>query len=334
MKQRTHTWIALRAISLIQEDSKTRELAEVLAPLARHSYIGCWLPDMQGFKKGHGIVGNHTFKNAPYQGKDKWRFILPQDKLLAALDSNLALHGYLKEQATLDAAWWGSPYKAVQNDGEHLPDCLTSLHDTIADLLLLGNPELDALVPGVTGYGSYLDSRCALSKEQVATFFFMMSHYIADCFMPCHADKRKLAVYENRKKVIHSGWEGHWEKEVGTYFSKEKLKALPDGNSQQIIAKARELDARFNLSFKLPISWPETRNDIWQNAILWCRASFAFSCDLFPPGQYPYDGGAQPLFSDYFKDESKLAEYDRIVLQSAVYAVAGTWKQLWRKFKK
>ena len=55
-----------------------------------------------------------------------------------------------------------------------------------------------------------------------------------------------------------------------------------------------------------------------------------------------------PVFLDYMEQclgtnfqtelydsvKAKLAEYDRIVLQSAVYAVASTWKQIWRKFKK
>ena len=33
-------------------------------------------------------------------------------------------------------------------------------------MLLLGNPELDSLVTGSTGYGDYLDHACALTKEQ------------------------------------------------------------------------------------------------------------------------------------------------------------------------
>ena len=331
MKQRGHTWIALRAIGLIQEDSKTRNLAQVLAPRAKHSYIGCWLPDMPKFKKGHGIIGNHTFKNAPYNGQNHTRFVVSKSKLLDALDPNLALHDYLKNKSALDSSWWDKPYKAVQKDGEHLPDCLTSLFDTVADLLLLGDPELDALVPGSTGYAPYLDSKCALTKEQASTFFFMLSHYIADCFMPCHADKRKLAAFKD--KAIHEGWERHWEKKVGIYFSKKRLKDTPD-SSQQIIVKAKELDAPLGLSFKTPITWPDNKNDIWETAIFWCRASFAFSCNLFPPANYPYGGSAQPLFKDYFTDKAILAEYDRIVLQSAVYAVAGTWKRIWRKFKK
>lgn len=160
----------------------------------------------------------------------------------------------------------------------------------------------------------------------------MMSHYIADCFMPCHADKRKLAAF--KRKGVHEGWEKHWDiKRVGTYFTKKKLKSTTD-SSKEIIAKAKKLDATLGLTFKNPLTWPDTDHDIWETAIFWCRASFAFSCIMFPPATYPYGSQKQPLFKDYFTNPAELAKYDRIVLQSAVYAVASTWKRIWRKFKK
>ena len=149
--------------------------------------------------------------------------------------------------------------------------------------------------------------------------------------MPCHADKRKLAAF--KRGGVHEGWEKHWDKLVGTYFKKTKLKTTID-TSKQVIDKAKDLDAILGLTFKTPLTWPDTNNDIWETAIFWCRASFAFSCNIFPVGNYPYDSQEQPLFKEYFTDAVKLAEYDRIVLQSAVYAVASTWKQIWRKFKK
>ena len=331
MKQTCHTWIALRAIGLIQEDPKTQNLGKILAPWAKHSYIGCWLPDMQKFKKGHGVIGNHTFKNAPYKGENQSRFILPKNKLLEGLDPHLALYDYIDTGSTLPASWWQQPYKAQQKEGEHLPDCLSSLFDTIADMLLLGDPELDELVPGTTGYAEYLDPACALTKEQVSTFFFIISHYIADSFMPCHTDKRRLAAFYTGG--VHEGWEKHWDKLVGSYFKKTKLKATTD-SSEQIIEKAAEVDERLGLSFEIPLTWPEINHDIWDTAIFWCRASFAFSCNIFPLGKYPYTSRKQPSFEDHFTDPDQLAEYDRIVLQSAVYAVASTWKQIWRKFKK
>ena len=46
MKQTAHTWIAIRALGLIQRDAKAKKLAQILKPWVKHSYIGCWLPDM------------------------------------------------------------------------------------------------------------------------------------------------------------------------------------------------------------------------------------------------------------------------------------------------
>ncbi len=269
MKQICHTWISLRAIGLLQDDPKTKGLVKILTPWAKHSCIGCWLPDMQKFKRGHGIIGNHTFKNAPYSGENEPRFVVKKRKLLKALDENLALHEFIRDSSTLDSFWWEQPYKAKQKEGEHLPNCLSSLFDTISDMLLLGDSTLDELVPGSTGYGDYLDSACALSKEQVSTFFFMVSHYIADCFMPCHADNRKLAKYERAN--VHGGWEKHWEKQIGRYFNKSELCVTSD-TSEQVIEKAKELDGPLNLTFKTPLTWPVNKNDIWETAVLWCRA--------------------------------------------------------------
>jgi hypothetical protein len=330
MKQKAHTWIAIRAIGLIQEDPQTQNLAKVLLPWAKQASIGCWLPDMAGFKNGHGIVGNHTFKNAPYHGENCSRFILPKSQLLDALDGSLALREYVQSESSLNDMWWTQPYKAEQKAGEHLPDCLSSLFETISDMLLLGDPDLEGLVPGTTGYGSYLDRTCALTGEQVSTFFFMLSHYIADSFMPCHADNRKLSSFT--EGGIHEGWEKHWEKLVGPYYGKERLKATPD-TSEQVVCKASDLDATLDLQFPMPLTWPKAKHDIWENAIFWCRASFALASYVFPPDQYPYDGEDQPRFDDVFTDQAKLEELDRVVLQSAVYAVASSWKQIWIKFK-
>jgi hypothetical protein len=329
MKQRCHTWIALRAIDLIQNDTKTKDLAEVLKPWVKYSYIGCWLPDMQQFKKGHGIIGNHTFKNKPYAGPNKSRFVLKKDALLASLDLNLSLRGRIAS-SRLGTAWWNTAYKADQKKGEHLPDCLASLSDTIADMLLLGDPALDGLVPGSTGYAQYLDPSCALSSAQVATFFFIISHYVADCFMPLHADARKIAAFT--PGGLHEGWEKHWDELVGTGFDKTRL-ATTNETPDQIIARAKALDVHpeLGLSFPPSITWEYGNHDFWDVAIFWCRASFALSCEVFPVSKFPFGGRQGPQFKGYFTDQ-ELKEYDRIVLQSAVYSVAGLWKQIWRKF--
>lgn len=330
MKQRCHTWIALRAVDLISNDPDTKELSSVLIPRSKYSSIGCWLPDMNDFKKGHGITGHHTFKIAPYYDDDKDRFIVSKEKLLKALNHNFALYDYLKKDKKLDDHWWEQPYKAIQNEGEHLPSCISSVFDTIADMLLLADEDLDQLVPGDTSYDKYLKNSCAISKEQVSTFFFMISHYIADCFMPCHADKRKMCSY--KYGGIHEGWERYLDNEIGVYFDKTKLLKTID-TSEEIIKKTKELDRVFGLIFNLPLTWGNNKDDIWETAVLWCRGSFSFSSILFPLDKYPYNGLEESEFDEYFMDSMQLKEYSRIILQSAVYAVASTWKQVWLKFK-
>jgi hypothetical protein len=334
MKQRGHTWIALRAVDLIAQDPKCQGLATILGKWAKHSYLGCWLPDMAKFKKGHGVVGNHTFKNAPYKGENKSRFVLEKEKLLSKLDDNLALKTFIKDECDLPSTWWKTPFKAEQNDGEHLPDCLSSLFDTIADMLLLGDADLDNLVPGDTGYAENLNNECGLAAAQVAPFFFMLSHYVADCFMPCHADKRKLSAFDDEIKDIHCNWEKHWEKKIGTYFDKSNL-SKSNADSSEIIAAAKSLDKEFGVVFDQTLAWGDEKSDVWDMAICWCRASFAFICHVFPVKDYPYDSEEVPAFGDVFAGEAMtaaLAEYDRIIFQSAVYAVASTWKRIWGKF--
>ena len=328
MKQITHSWIAIRAIDLVRRDPRTRNLAKILTPWVKHSYIGCWLPDMTGFKKGHGYTKNHTFKMAPYSSDDTNRFILKKNDLLKELDSNTDLYKYLKNECTLPTTWWDRSFKAEQPDGRHLPDCLSSIFDTILDLILLGNKEVDDLVPGPINYSKYLTKKISLSKEQISTFFFMLSHYVSDCFMPCHCDNRDLASFKNN---IHKQWEIHWDRIVGNYFSKKELLKTSDSD-EKIIEKTKEVDTKLGLDFKLPITFDKS-DDIWKISIFWCRGSFAFSSDLFKENNFSYTGNETPKFGEHFNDKHKLKGYDRVILQSAVYSVASMWKKIWRKFK-
>jgi hypothetical protein len=328
MKQTTHTWIALRAIGLIKTDLKMKGLYQILSPWAKQSSIGCWLPDMASFKKGHGRTNNHTFKLLPYGKPDKPRFILIKNKLLSKLDSNIDLHSFIKDECSLTDAWWKRAYKAKQPDGRHLPDVQSSIFDTILDLILLGDDEVDQLTPGTVDISKSLDDKLRITKEQVSTFFFMISHYVADCFMPCHCDGRPLAAYKNK---THKQWELHWDRIVGDYFSKKKLLKTND-TPDQIIEKAKEVDQKLSLTFPEKLKH-EKLDDMWEMAIYWCRASFALSSHIFPKVDFPYNGKETPKFGDHFSDKDLLKKYDKIILQSAVYSTASLWKKLWRKFK-
>lgn len=329
MKQQTHTWIALRALALIKKDPKTRGLAKLLEHQARESYIGCWLPDMISFKKGHGQTEKHTFKMEPYKGDVAKRFVVEKNNLLRKLNRNLELHTFLSNDTTLNKTWWKGSYKADNSGGNHLPDVMDSLFDTILDLMLLGDKEVDKIVPGAINFTEYLTENIIIRKEQISTFYFMLSHYIADCFMPCHCDKRVLGSYKNGK--VHKQWEMHLDNKIGSYFSKKNLIKSTAG-TDQILMAAEGIDNIFGLSFPSKISFSK-KHDVWESAIFFCRASFAFSNILFSKQDYSFTSKKSPKFGEYFSDKTLLKEYDKIILQSAVYSVASIWKKAWRKFK-
>ena len=70
MDQRTHAWIAIRAIAFLEDENKeTREknLVKLLLPHARKASIGAWIPDIGEAKRGgaSATTDNHIFKILP-----------------------------------------------------------------------------------------------------------------------------------------------------------------------------------------------------------------------------------------------------------------------------
>jgi len=326
MKQTTHTWIAVRALGLLANEGSTPGLVSILSLHLQHCHIGCWVPDMSSFKKGHGYTENHTFKIAPFPNDPGARFILEKDELLDHLDPATGLTRYLDEECQLPADWWAKSYKADQPDGRHLPDVLSSLYDTCLDLILMGDQEVDEMTPGTVNFAAYLEDEVAIRKEQISTFFFMLSHYIADCFMPCHCDDRRLAVYGAK---FHKQWEEAWDRRVGEYFAKAELAACGD-DTETILQEAEQVDQKIGLEFPDTIT-TNNEDDMWEQAIFWSRGSFALSCGIFPEDEFPFGGDAEPKYGEYFTSPEK-DRYDPIVLQSAVCSVASLWKKTWLKF--
>ena len=45
MNQRTHSWIAVRAIALLEDENTERNLVRLLKPHVRKASVGAWIPD-------------------------------------------------------------------------------------------------------------------------------------------------------------------------------------------------------------------------------------------------------------------------------------------------
>ena len=56
MKQRTHTWLAIRAIALLEDSGAAPGLVKLLKPYVNSVAIGSWIPDLADSKRGSGDI--------------------------------------------------------------------------------------------------------------------------------------------------------------------------------------------------------------------------------------------------------------------------------------
>jgi hypothetical protein len=294
--------------------------------------VGAWLPDMADAKLGGSKTENHVFKIEPYTRNDHQvkRFTVERHKLVEFLGPARTMSAYLLADDTLTADWWAKPYKADPRPGQHLANRTMSLCTTLTDLLILGDEAVAPLVPGTVRFAHQLDDEARSSAEQIATYFFTLSHFIADSCQPCHCDARRLAAYSNG---LHKQLESHWSRKIGTYFEKSKL-LQNDDEVDAVMQRAREIDAKFGLSFDGELPGLHT-DDIWTQMVMICRGSFAVNSILVPPDRIPYDSDALTHYKAEFPDGSKdarLVALNRMVLHDAVVNIAFVWKFIWDRF--
>jgi len=345
MNQRTHSWIAIRAIALLEDENSEPNLVKLLKPFVREASVGAWIPDQVDAKRGGAgaATENHVLKMEPYDGYQTKRFTTLKSDLINHVGNYRKVIQYLEKDSYLDENWWKQPYKGdVNKPGKHLPNRISALCTMLKDLLLLGSKKVDSLIPGDIRFAQYLTSDVRTKEAAAAMYFFMLSHFVADISMPCHSDARKLAAYANG---LHKELEVHWSKKVGTYFEKKKLwkdqsnlsTSEIKSDSNKVIKKAKEVGDKFNLKFSNnPIPDLIKGHDIWLEGIFLCRASFALSSIMAPYKQYPYDDSIKkaPFKTLFINDLDLLEKIDEIVMHDAVLNTAIFWKHLWNKVSK
>jgi len=65
VNQRTHSWIAVRAIALLEDEGASKNLVKLLKPHARMATVGAWIPDQVDAKRGGNKTENHVLKIEP-----------------------------------------------------------------------------------------------------------------------------------------------------------------------------------------------------------------------------------------------------------------------------
>ncbi|MCI5222351.1 MAG: hypothetical protein D3924_06695 [Candidatus Electrothrix sp. AR4] len=294
--------------------------------------IGSWIPDLHDSKKGSGDIDNHVFKIKPYNGTNKTRFIKKKKVLFDELGAERKVCAFLDHRKSiLGAAWWNKAYKAEPNPGQDLANRSMALTTTLIDQLILGDKKVAALVPGTVRFSNQLDNNARSRMEEVATYCFMLSHFVADACQPCHCDARRLSGYSNG---LHKEMEANWSKNVGTYFDKKKYRKNTEP-SNMVLKKARAIDVKFDIHFSNNIPELQAR-DPWLEIVNICRASFAVASMLVPPECISYESKKKTSFEKVFKstdsDPELLHDLNRMVMHDAVLNIAVLWKSLWSEF--
>ena len=332
MKQRTHTWLALRAIALLEDEGETPNLVRLLKPHVREAAIGSWIPDMADSKKGFGDIDNHIFKLKPYNRPGKSRFVRSRAKTLKDLGDFRRMGQFILDHGErLGKDWWKQAYRADPPPGQHLANRSMALSTALIDQLILGDPKVAELVPGTVRFAHRLSPESRPRPEEIATYCFMLSHFVADACQPFHCDARPMAGYS---AGVHKELEAHWNKLCGTYFDKKKLLATGD-RPDSILKQARTVDAEIGIQFTTRVPELNAR-DLWQEVIYICRGSFAIASILAPPSMIPYGSSKRTCFVEVFeKNEQarkRLADLDAAVLHDSVLNIAMAWKNTWATF--
>jgi hypothetical protein len=331
MNQRTHAWLAVRAVALLADAHEAKGLVKLLKPHLRSTAIGAWIPDLADSKKGGGDIDNHILKMKPYSGSQRARYIADKAELRKRLGTARLMNTYLRDNQSLSPTWWRQPYKAKPQPGQHLANRAMSLCTTLADLLILGDAEVARAVPGAVRFTDQMPNDALSRQEQVATHFFMLSHFVADSCMPCHCDARKLSGYS---RGLHNKLEARWSRIVGAYFDKKKLFKSTDSPAK-LLKAARKVDANFGLQFSNAI--PRIKaTDVWKEIINVCRASYALANILASPFEFPPGTLKSAPLSRLTQNaigQTLLEEMDEVIIHDAVLNIAMTWKYIWDKFE-
>ena len=330
MDQRTHAWIAIRAVALLDDEGACPNLVKLLKPYLHAAAVGSWIPDKRDAKIGGSDTDNHILKMEPYRGEQVARFTLTKPELLKKLGKHRVMSTFLAENASLDDSWWKTPYKANPQPGQHIADRAGALTTTIIDLLIMGNQELATLIPNRYQFAEELEPKARSQAEQAALYFYMQSHFIADASMPCHCDARKLSSYGNG---LHKELESHWSQKIGVYFDDKRLESTTDPPAT-ILGNAKAVDTTFSITFKNEVPQLNER-DVWLETIYICRGSFAVASIIAPPESHGYGQETLAPFNTVLEQRPELLrKVDEVALHDAVLNVAITWKHLWNQLQK
>jgi len=227
VKQKAHSWVALRALKLIEDSGQVPKLSELLFYYLADVWEGAWISDTlivdMAYGHTHKMDSDPRIRGIRLAGQDWFR--VSHRQLDTALVGKRLCLDYIQGSPELQ-----KPYRAHPKYGGHLPNRVIALSHTIGDMLKLGDFPLSFYtqakkkkaykVKDASGADLSAESIKNLSlspnfsARQVAIMFFMIAHYVCDAHMPLHCDLRDSAEPPGGRQIpakLHPSIEKHWE---------------------------------------------------------------------------------------------------------------------------
>ncbi len=325
MKQYTHAWLALKAISVLQSyqgqlqpphDQNLKGLLDFITFYPDTFVRGAWYPDLV---IKDNLQAGHTWKYFldPANGRIEKRRPPAHNQCLALVA------GDLDQKVSLDLLH------------SALPDRCEALGQMIRDILLITK-------------NARAGDVIAFNNSQVALAFLMLAHYVCDAHVPVHCDFRDL----DKPSPVHTDLEAFWESEVKKHYkvTKNGREFVTDEDDHPQLASDAQVyqtsilyqceqilgQTRWQNIATTESNWNaflgKGNNNFWDYEVSVCLVSFFTSLCMFPlnpPAGIDYQT-VKIMKTSPFK-ESVLA-YSPRILADAINSVALIWLAAWERW--
>jgi hypothetical protein len=306
MKQYTHAWLASMAMKRLNKvtvpadsDNSRKLLVEWFLNHRDFVLQGAWYPDaiIKDMSTGHVL----KFKPDVSSAEDTFKK-LPDEYYLKKIGEK--------------SPFFKKPYKIV---GGNLPDRCEAISHTIVDHLKMQ-------------YSEKKGSPISPTNNQIATLFFMLSHYIADAHMPLHCDARAFSSMDNIHGKIEAEWDDIIQKCYG--IDKDNKRFIYDtegypnkiGNHDLVDWLETEI-----LTRKFELNYGPGNDNTWDFMKAITQYSYLTAFQMIPQ-EYDENNLDWKIFKT-LNTEAGFDDYSKCILSDAIDSVAKIWLRIWNRYQ-
>lgn len=308
MKKYTHAWLAFMAIKRLQYAAIPEKVQKDAQSLVK------WFKDYRDFVISGSWYPDDVFKDMATSHVIKYHpDATSADVSFRKMPKTLKCY-----QLGLKSPLYKQPFRITAGN---LADRCESLAHGIVDSFKMLRVE---------DKGSPITPSC----NHIATRFFILSHYIADCHMPLHCDARSFSSDDN----IHGFIESEWDKQVNKSYridkDNERFFYEPDGyplSTNKMTALIKSVEEEL-VSREFIYEWGTGNNNTWDYMSGVSQYSYLMAYRLIPQ---EYDNTnltkAKVHELEMWKD---FDGYSRAIFVDAIDSIARIWLHTWARYRK